>query len=51
MKEKCKQEILTAYAISSGYMRRWAINALCMRYGTEYVAECIVELGLDNEDL
>lgn len=50
MKEECKQKILLAYAIGDLFLQKWAIQGLCERYGTEFVAECIVSLGLDKTD-
>lgn len=50
MKEECKQKILLAYAMGYHWLNH-GIEILCMRYGTEFVAECMVELGLDMEDI
>ena len=51
MKDECKQAVVMAYKRIPDYMRDAAINCLCTRYGTEFVAQCIVELGLDMEDI
>lgn len=49
MKEECKQKILLAYAMGYHWMR-YGIQFLCVMYGTEFVAECMVELGLDMDE-
>lgn len=50
MKEECKQKILLAYAMGYHWLEQ-GLYFLCAVYGTEFVAECMVELGLDTEDL
>lgn len=46
-KATCKAKVMTAACFPKS-LRDSALHSLCNTYGTEFVAECIVELNLEG---
>lgn len=49
MKEQCKKAILLASMISSIRIKRGYMARICDVYGTDFVASCLIEMGLEKE--
>lgn len=48
MKEQCKEAILLTCMICSVRIKRGFMARICDMYGTDFVAHCLIEMGLDK---
>ena len=49
MKKQCKEAILLASMVCSMRIRRGFMARICDIYGTDFVASCLIEMGLEKE--